>query len=68
MNYLIDTGITKIVNEMQTVVERINDECSLNVPNSKLYPVMSDYFMIPTKDNDNQNLKFENNSQENVTN
>lgn len=68
MNYLIDTGITKIVNEMQTVVERINDECSLNVPNSKLYPVMSDHFMIPTKDNDNQNLKFENNSQENVTN
>lgn len=62
----IDTDITKILNEMQAVVERIIDKCSENVPYSYV-PVINDNSMIPTRENEYyKNFKYENNSQGNV--
>lgn len=54
---------------MQVVVGRIVDECSENSPCPKLnnIPFMNNNSMIPTRDNDFcKDLKYENNSQENV--
>lgn len=56
---------------MQVVVGRIINEISGNESHSKfnIMPVMNDNFMVPTKDNDYfKDLKYENNSQENVCN
>jgi hypothetical protein len=56
---------------MQVVVGRIINEFSKNEPHSKfnIMPVMNDSSMIPTKDNDFcKDLKYENNTQENVCN
>lgn len=66
---MLDPDVTKIVDEMQVVVGRIINEFSENESHSKLHimPVMNDSSMIPTKDNDYcKDLKYENNSQENV--
>lgn len=62
--FFLDTGISKIADEMQVVVGRIIDEFPEKVSNSKLQiPVINEDSMIPTKENDLNYLK---NSQENV--
>lgn len=49
---------------MQAVVERMSDEYSKN---SKLFMPIKDDSMIPTKENDNSYLKYDNNLQGNVS-
>lgn len=69
ITFLIDTDIEKITDEMQFVVEKIVDEFSEKVTNSKLYkPVESDSSMIPTRENCFcKNFKFDNNPTKNVS-
>lgn len=65
--FFLDTSVAKIAHEMQVVVERMVNECSDDVHYSKLnVPIANDNYMIPTKENDYSNLKFEYNPQENV--
>lgn len=65
---MLDTGITKIINEMQVVVEKIIAEYSGSIPYFKSYlPNIKDDSMIPTRDDDYcKDLKNGNNMKENV--
>ncbi|XP_050432088.1 TNF receptor-associated factor family protein DDB_G0272098-like [Adelges cooleyi] len=59
-----NTDISKIVQDMQVVVERIVDECS-KVSNIKSNNILVDSSMIPTKDNYCNDFKSEKTSKEN---